>query len=201
MRRIRRILAIALVILAIMAYWSYRGKMVTVLAAQYLPAVQVLPAIPAGTEIRVVLSNGITEFTKPGDTVSGFIAAPVVVGNVPVLPSGIRVNGKVEKINKTHEEAEVQLRFHELRLNGNSSSMETKPVTATTSITSDLNTLAHGFNTITGAGIGLAVGTAAQDRRTIAEGLARGTMTGTPQPTTDSTQVTVVLTEPLHVRA
>jgi hypothetical protein len=201
MKSIRRILAIAVVILAIMAYWAYRNTLAIVRAAEYQPAALTLSNVPAGTEIRVVLSNGITETTRPGDTVKGFIAAPVVVGNIPLLPTGIQLNAHIESIRKNDDTASVLLQFDEAVFRGKSTRMDCTPVWRTVPVTSDLNTLASGFNTVTGAGIGLALGTAAEDSRTAAQGLAQGAATGVPQPNIESPQVTVRLTRDLQIRA
>jgi hypothetical protein len=201
MKSIRRILAIAVVILAITAYWAYRNTLATVRAAEYQPAALTLSVIPAGTEIRVVLSNGITDTTRPGDTVKGFISAPVVVGNIPLLPTGIQLNARVERIHKNDDTGRVLLQFDEAVFKGKRTRMDCAPVWSTVPLTSDLNTLAHGFNTITGAGIGLALGTAAEDTRTAAQGLAQGAFTGVPQPNIESPQVTVRLTRDLQIRA
>ena len=162
MKSIRRILTIALVVLAIMAYWSYRNTLAIVRAAEYQPAAVTLPVVPAGTEIRVVLTNGITENTRPGDTVKGFIATPVVVGNISLLPTGIQLNALVSRISKVDDAASVLLRFDEAVFKGKITLMDCEPVWSMVPLTSDLNTLASGFNTITGAGIGLALGTTAE---------------------------------------
>src|SRR5689334_13872880 len=111
MKSIRRMLVIAMVILAIMAYWAYRNTLAIVRAAEYQPAALTLSTVPAGTDIRVVLSNGINEKTRPGDSVKGFIVAPVVVGNIPLLPTGIQLNALVERIHKNDDTARILLQF------------------------------------------------------------------------------------------
>jgi hypothetical protein len=200
MKRIRRVLIIALLALGILTYWSYVNVSAVVHAADYLPVAPVLTAIPAGTEIGAVLSNGITEGTRPGDPITAFVAAPVVVGNVPVLPSGLRLLGTVEHIDKESDGAHVQLRFTEIVMNGKTSAMETIPVAGTTPIKSDLSTLTDALNTLAGAGIGLAMGTASQDPSAAASGLAQGALFGIPGPTRQSPRLTLVLTEPLTIR-
>ena len=130
MKRIRRVLIIALLALGILTYWSYVNVSAVVHAADYLPVAPVLPAIPAGTEIRAVLSDGITEGTRQGDPITAFLSAPIVVGNVPVLPSGLRLLGTVEHIDKESDGAHVQLRFTGIIMDDKTSAMETAPVAA-----------------------------------------------------------------------
>ena len=53
MKRIRRVLIIALLSLSIFAYWSYRQHAAVVEAAEFMPVAPELHPIPAGTEIAV----------------------------------------------------------------------------------------------------------------------------------------------------
>jgi len=199
MKRIRRIFVIALLVFSFLAYWSYRDRAAIVRAAEYLPIAPTIPTLPAGTEIQAVLAKGITDMTRPGDPVSGFIAKPVLVHGVPGLPNGIQLQGTVDKIETRGQKAEVCLHFNAVLFNGKTSPMETKPVSITTSVENDIGTLASGFNTLASAGIGIALGTASQDSRAVAVGLARGAMRGVPAPTVESTTVTLVLTAPLKI--
>jgi len=52
---------------------------------------------PAGTVLRVRLDQTLeTGSSRPGDRFSGTLDAPVISGNIEVLPKGTRVEGHIE---------------------------------------------------------------------------------------------------------
>jgi hypothetical protein len=200
MKRIRRVLIIALLSLSIFAYWSYRQHAAVVEAAEFMPVAPELHPIPAGTEIQAVLSNRIIAGTKRGDRILAFIASPVVVDNVQVLPSGIQLEGTIDGIEKHARRAHVMLHFTDFIFNGATSPIEADPVAVTAPVTSDINTLMSALNAVLSTGIGVAIGSASQSRKGVAAGLVSGAIRGVPAPTRESPQVTLVLTAPLRIQ-
>ena len=198
MKRIGRFLFILAVAIIGLVVWHER-TMTVVRAAEYLPVAPTI-FVPEGSQIRVVHTNGITEGTKAGDTLVGFIVVPVVSGSAPVLPSGIQVNGTVEEVSKGSDAASVRLHFREIVFNGKSTEMETQPIVTTVPINSDIGVVENAIDILAGAGLGLALGTASQDSNAAVAGLATGTLATLPAPTRNSPQVTLVLTQPLRVR-
>jgi hypothetical protein len=200
MRRIRRVLVLGIMVLAIVTFWSYRKTVATVEAAAFRPVDTVLPPIPAGTEIQAVLAKSLSRASKAGDPVTAFVWNPVMVHGAFVLPSGVRLNGVVEQIDQDSGKATIRLRFNEIVMNGTSSPMETERVVTKAWLRSDSRILKDAMNTIMSAGVGLAVGTAARDPKAIAAGLALGAYYAVPGPTLKSPLFTVKLAEPLSVR-
>ena len=199
MKRIRRVLVVAVLILSVLTYWSYRKTIALVEASEFQLVASVLPTLPEGTTIRAVLSNGITKATRAGDEILAFGVAPVLINGQPVLPAGIRLKGVVEHIEFGHQ-AQVKINFDEIILGNTPSPMETEPVVATTRPVTDIKLLTDVLNIMTGSGVGIAIGVGSQDRNVIAHGLAQGAQFGVPGPTQKSAQVTVVLTKPLRIQ-
>ena len=66
-----------------------------------LASVSVAQTLPAGTALKVKLSNNLTTFTsKPGDPFSGRVTEPVMLGGKTVIPVGATVEGRVTKITE-----------------------------------------------------------------------------------------------------
>jgi hypothetical protein len=66
-----------------------------------LASVSVAQTLPAGTALKVKLSNNLTTFTtKPGDPFSGRVTEPVMLGGKTAIPVGATVEGRVTKITE-----------------------------------------------------------------------------------------------------
>lgn len=66
-----------------------------------LASVSMAQTLPAGTALKVKLSDNLTTFTnKPGDPFSGRVTEPVMLGGKTVIPVGATVEGRVTKITE-----------------------------------------------------------------------------------------------------
>lgn len=77
--------------------------------------------VPAGTNLTMALSSGITTKTaKPGDTFGAMVVSDVMVGNRVAIPEGSRVHGSVTNVvsgsNKIGGLPTLGLRFDTLEL-------------------------------------------------------------------------------------
>jgi hypothetical protein len=219
MQRIRRVLSVAVLVLAALTYWSYRNTIALVEASEFKPTASALPLIPKGTEMRVVLSNGISEGSRAGDDITAFTLSPILVNGEAAIPAGLQLKGVVDTIegappapvhhpskpgkprSRKAARANVRIHFDEVVFNGKITPMETQPVFATTRITNDFKILGGVINTMLATGIGLGLTVGSEDRNLIVEGLGRGARNGVPGPTSKSAEVSVVLTQPLKIKA
>ncbi len=66
--------------------------------------------IPASTRLALVLTNPVSTNTMHrGDVVYAQTTAPVIVGDRTVIPAGIFVQGKLEKLSRNGSRAEMQM--------------------------------------------------------------------------------------------
>jgi type IV secretion system protein VirB10 len=71
---------------------------------------QTAETIPAGTRLSLVLTHPIfSNTTHRGDDIHAQTTAPVVVGDRVVIPGGVFVQGKVEKLTRRGSRGEMQM--------------------------------------------------------------------------------------------
>jgi len=197
MKRIARYLLIATIPLGIKASWQYRVHMAVVTASQFAPRVAMPKLVPAGTEIRAILKNEITESTKPGDLVLGFVSDQVIVNGKVAIPPGTRVNGTIEQISKHDNEATIWLSLTSLVIEHQEIRIHTRPVLAKAPIVTDISILGSAFDAVTEGGIGAAFGATTRSQEAIAAGLAAGALRGASGLDQNNIQITLVLSEPV----
>ena len=196
MKRVARFLIIATISFGIWAFWQYRVHMAVVAASQFAPRIAAQTLVPAGTEVRAILKDEITESTKPGDPVLGFVSDQVIVNNRLAIPSGARLNGVIEQISKDSKEATIRLYFTSLVIDHEEIRIHARPVRARAPIVTDISILGSAFDAVTEASVGAAVGAVTRSREAIAAGLAAGALRGGSGQDQNNIQITLVLTEP-----
>jgi hypothetical protein len=110
--------------------------------------------VEAGTPIRVTVDQTVSSKTSnPGDHFDASLAAPVMVGETQVIPSGARVRGTVtvaKSAGKFKGNAELAVTLDSVTVNGRSYAVQTTSVTESGK--------GRGKRTAVGAGGGAAVG-------------------------------------------
>jgi hypothetical protein len=108
----------------------------------------------AGTPIRVTVDQTVSSKTSsPGDHFDASLAAPVMVGDKQVIPSGARVRGTVtvaKSAGKFKGNAELAVTLDSITVNGEKYSIRTTSVTEVSK--------GRGKRTAIGAGGGAAIG-------------------------------------------
>ena len=199
-RLVRDLVIVTLIpVLLIVAFWIYRTRITALKAAQYAPAAPQLTVIPPGTQFQAILRDGIPESTKAGDTIVGFISAPVVVNNEVAIPAGTPLKGVVEEVKMGEKKAIVRVNFDHLVFHDREFSIRTKSVMATAPIVSDFEVLASALRTTTGAAVGAAAGATSRDEGQIGKGLVGGALSGVAPSQQKFTPVTLVLNEALEL--
>jgi hypothetical protein len=110
--------------------------------------------VEAGTPIRVTVDQTVSSKTSnPGDHFDASLAAPVMVGETQVIPSGARVRGTVtvaKSAGKFKGNAELAVTLDSITVNGEKYSVRTTSVTEVSK--------GRGKRTAIGAGGGAAIG-------------------------------------------
>lgn len=110
--------------------------------------------VDAGTVIRVTVDQSVSSKTSnPGDHFDASLAAPVMVGDKQVIPSGAKARGKVtlaKSAGKFKGNAELGVTLDSVTVNGETYSVKTTSVTEAGK--------GRGKRTAIGAGGGAAVG-------------------------------------------
>ena len=198
MKVVRRLLVIAMVALAVVAFWSYRTSVLTSTASEFKPTTRQLMLIPAGTRIPAILPYGITEGTKPGEKVVAFVSPPVIINKETAVPQGAQLTGIVDQIEKQHGKASTRLNFSMLAVGNRLIKIQTDPVVATVPVTTDFQILGNAFEATTSAVLGITQGAGSRDERAIGWGAVRGTLV-TPGLDSNVTPITVVLNRPVQL--
>lgn len=77
------------------------------------PAVKKTYTVPAGTKVLLELRSAVnTKTAKPGDGVYLSSTFPVVVGDRVMIPSGVYVQGMVDRVQRGGVKAKAQLDMH-----------------------------------------------------------------------------------------
>jgi hypothetical protein len=110
--------------------------------------------VEAGTPIRVTVDQSVSSKTSnPGDHFEASLAAPVIVGEKVVIPSGARARGTVivaKSAGKFKGNAELSVALDSITVHGESYSLKTTSVMEASQ--------GRGKRTAVGAGGGAAVG-------------------------------------------
>jgi len=114
--------------------------------------------IPAGTRLRVALTNAVSsDKSRPGDSFTGVLAEPVVIDGETLLEKGTQVRGRVvdaKGSGRVKGRAVIQLTLTEIMYEGNSLNISTKPYSAVAESTKKRDAAIIGG----GAGVGAAIG-------------------------------------------
>jgi hypothetical protein len=123
-------------------------------AAEPVPAPRPPVVVDAGTAIAVTIDQTISSKTSnSGDHFDASLAAPVMVGDEQVIPSGARVSGTVtvsKSAGKFKGNAELGVTLDSITVNGQAYSVRTSAITESGK--------GRGKRTAIGAGGGAAVG-------------------------------------------
>jgi hypothetical protein len=142
------------------------------------PAPKVV-TIPAGTNLTVVLSTTLNSGkNKAGDTFTGNLAEPVVVGGDTLLAKGTKVEGKVvdaQGSGRVKGKASMSLTLTSATVGGKTISLETRDLSAEADSTKKRDAAVIGG----GAGVGAAIGAIAGGGKGAAIGAAVGGGAGT----------------------
>ena len=114
--------------------------------------------IPAGTRLRVALTNAVSsDKSRPGDPFMGVLAEPVVIDGETLLEKGTEVRGRVvdaKGSGRVKGRAVIQLTLTEIVHDGNALNISTKPYSAIAESTKKRDAAIIGG----GAGVGAAIG-------------------------------------------
>jgi len=135
--------------------------------------------VPAGTELRVTLQQGVgSDSSDPGSAFSAFLAAPVVVGGKTILEKGSAVNGRVTDVKKAGRvkgRASINLVLTSIVHDGKSIPITTQTYTGVAKSTKKRDVAVIGG----AAGVGAAIGAIAGGGKGAATGAAIGGAGGT----------------------
>jgi hypothetical protein len=165
--------------------------------------------VDAGTQIRVTVDQSVSsKSSNPGDHFDASLAAPVVVGEKVVIPSGARARGTVtdaKSAGKFKGNAELSVTLDSITVNGKSYTVQTTSVTESGK--------GRGKRTAVGAGGGAAVGALIGAIAGHGKGAAIGAVAGAGAGTAGAaytgerditiapeTKLTFKLKEPLEVK-
>jgi hypothetical protein len=165
--------------------------------------------VDAGTPIRVTVDQSVSSKTSnPGDHFDASLAAPIVVGEKVVIPSGARARGNVtdaKSAGKFKGNAELSVTLDSITVNGKSYAVQTTSVTESGK--------GRGKRTAVGAGGGAAVGALIGAIAGHGKGAAIGAVAGAGAGTAGAaytgerditiapeTKLTFKLKEPLEVK-
>jgi hypothetical protein len=198
-RLVRYLVIITVIIVLIWGFQALRTEIATQQAARYAPAAVQRTIIPSGTQFQVLLRDGIAESTRSGDSILGFVSAPVVINGEVTIPAGTVLQGVVEEIAAGKKQATVRLDFHHLLFHDREFDIKTESVMAKTVIVSDFTILSSALQTATGAATGAAMGAATKNEAMIGSGLVGGALAGVAPSLEQLTPITLVLKEPLEL--
>jgi hypothetical protein len=186
----------AIVVLSGIFLWRQH---IRVIGTQFMPTTSVRHVVPAATQVPAVLKHLVTSTTQPGDAMLAFVTDPVMINGSIVIPLGARMDGVVEKINKTDSQAVTWVRFNSLVIDDKPLPIETDLVLTSTNIATDFEILGDVADTLTEAGVGAAMGAASRNPASINAGVAVGALRGAASVQSGDTQITVVLSQPVEV--
>ena len=198
-RFIRWIIRVTALAVPIFALWAYRASVVGS-ASEYQPRSVQASFLPEGTEIDVVLPTGIPRGTSPGDIISGVSSSPVRIQDHTIIPEGVVLKARVEKIVVEKKKARVRLRFHSLILMGRQFEIQTEPVETVASIQKDYLMLGQAFESAIRAVIASRVGAASQSVDVTAKTMALAASQSVPALDHTAPQIRVRLSRPLWLR-
>lgn len=99
------------------------GAALVVLLAAAAPAFAQNHQLLQGTQIHLILQNGLsTSVARDGDPFTAIVAEPVLMGNQVVLPAGARVNGTIGNIYRSRHfgllrgQSSMNITFHTIEI-------------------------------------------------------------------------------------
>ncbi len=99
------------------------GAALALLLAAAAPAFAQNHQLLQGTQIRLILQNGLsTSVARDGDPFTAVVAEPVLMGNQVVLPAGARVNGTIGNIYRSRHfgvlrgQSSMNITFHSIEI-------------------------------------------------------------------------------------
>src|SRR5262245_6498248 len=178
-RGVRFVASLAVVLLAIAVFWSYRVS-ADQEAAEYAPLRMTPAVLPAGIAIQAEIRNGIGRFAAPGDAITAFVSKTIVLHDRLMMPRGARLKGELEKISVVGSTANAYIHFTTLITDDHVVQIQTRPLSVVLPVRSDIRIFASGLRVILGATIGAAVTAAAGDPHLIGGGVVQGALATTP---------------------
>jgi hypothetical protein len=183
-------LAVALVMVAVSMFWSYRVRAAEE-AAQFAPTRIIHVVLPAGTALKAAIKNGIASSAKPGDIVTAFVSKPILVDSEPSVFADGQLKGTLQKWSISERTGKAWISFTLLQTRGGSVAIHTKPVVVMTPVISDVKILRTALRTFVGVAFGIAMGAGSGDVRLIDYGVIVGT--GVSMPVDATVPITVIL--------
>jgi hypothetical protein len=189
-RVVRLAVSVALVLLAISVFWSYRVR-ADQEAAEFAPMRTTPVVLPAGIAIRAEIRNGIAKFASPGDTITAFVSKSIVLHDTLVVPFGAQLKGTLDKISVVRSTANADVHFTILLTDHHATPIQTRPLAVVLPVRSDIQIFGSGLKVILGATIGASIAAAAGDPHFIGDGVVQGALATTPVG--DEVPITVTL--------
>src|SRR5215471_7963571 len=189
-RALRFTITVALVLFALSAIKLYRVRAAEE-ATQYPPSTNRPVVIPANTEIRATLRNGIVESAKQGDSITAFVSRPVTIGDRVAIPAGSQLKGDLKHLHVFGQRGKATIDFNTVSINGRNHDIHTQPVIVMTPLLSDMAVLGGALRSLMGVSLGTAIGASSRDPRMVESGVIHGTWESEGLQT--DTPMTVVL--------
>jgi len=141
----------------VLAFWISDRRAQTS-AAYFEPGKPPGLNLPAGTSVRIRLTESVSDESKAGDVLHGLVADGVVINSEVLIPANARALVRVTGIhNHPHGEfADVTLELKELSSTDAHLPMRTAPVKTTLKRMSDMDVLARGIAGMVGGALGAA---------------------------------------------
>jgi hypothetical protein len=178
-RVIRLVVSVALVLLAIAVFWSYRVR-ADQEAVEYAPLRTTPAVLPAGIAIQAEIRNGIARFAAPGDSITAFVSKSVVLHDRLIIPPGAQLKGNLERISVVHSTANADIHFTSLITDHHFVPIQTRPLAVVLPVRSDIRIFASGLRVILGATMGAAMAAAAGDPHFVGGAVLEGALATTP---------------------
>jgi spore maturation protein SpmA len=190
-------IAIALVTLGVLAFWSFRVRAASE-AAQFVP----IPTrhtilLPGKTEIPALIPNGISSSSAAGSSITAVVSAPVLFGGNVAIPRGAKLDGQMDKISARGKTAKAEISFNVLTLGDRSWPMQTVPIVVTLPIRTDAEILGDAVKTLLAAGVSAGIGASSKDERLLRDTLVGGVRTSLPVKS--AVPITVTLLHDLQI--
>jgi hypothetical protein len=190
-------IAIALIILAISAFWSFRVRAAND-AAQFEPiATHHTVVLPTNTEITAVIPNGISSSSAAGSSITAIVSAPVLFNGNVAIPRGAKLDGHMDNIFARGKKAKVEITFDVLTSGGRSRPIQTVPIVVTVPTRNDGEILGDAVRTLLAAGISAGIGASSKDERLLRDTLVGGVRTSLPVKS--AVPITVTLMHDLQI--
>ena len=189
--------AIALIILGISVFWSFRVRAADE-AAQFKPlAAHHSVILPTRTEITAVIQNGILSSSAAGSSITALVSAPVLFDRIVAIPRAARLEGRMNTISTNGETAKADITFNALTIDGQSWKIQALPIAVVIPVRSDAAIVMDALRTLVTAGISAGMGASSQDQRLLKDILGKAIKTSLPVKS--SVSITVILVHDLQI--